>query len=151
MKRLTYSVVVFLFLLGMAPAVWAGPAEEIAEIGQERAKAFREGNLDVWMAAYADNAVLTSAREAFRVEGKEAIRGYFVALFETYPKRSFVGRQPLTRVYNNETTVVQNAYVHLTFVDRTGQVTNLFTRVSLTWVKMGGQWRIVDTHVSRLP
>lgn len=150
MKRLMW-VFVLLMVFGMAPAAWAGPAEEIAEIGRERAKAYREGNLDALIAAYADNAVLISARVPFRVEGKEAIRGYFAELFERYPTRSFVVRQPSTRVYGNDTVVVQNVYAHLRFVDRTGQVTDRFTRISQTWVKIDGKWRIVDLHVSGLP
>ncbi|MGH7332348.1 MAG: YybH family protein [Candidatus Rokuibacteriota bacterium] len=146
---------IFLFMLvvlvGGPGGAWAGPAEELAEIGRERAKAFREGNLDAWVAAYADNAAFQTALVPFRMEGKEAIRAYFATLFERYPTRSFVGRQPLVRVYGTDTTVVTNGYVHVTFVERNGQVTNLFIRNSVTWVKMGGQWRIVDQHNSKLP
>jgi len=36
-------------------------------------------------------------------------------------------------------------------VDKKGQATALFLRVTGTWVKMGGQWRIVDSHLSKLP
>lgn len=150
MKRLS-CLVILLLVFGIVPVAWAGPAEEIAEIGRERAKAFREGNLDAWMAAFADNAVFTSAIRPFRIEGKDAIRAHYTSLFERYPTRSFVGRQPMTRVYNNDTTVITNAYVHVTWVDRQGQFSDIYLRASLTWVKMGGQWRIVDQHVSRVP
>lgn len=141
---------VLLLLLGLAPAAWAGPAEEIAAIGLERAKAFREGNLEAWMAAVADNAVWTSALRPFRIEGKEAIRAHFADLFERYPTRSFAGRQPLTRVYGDN-VVVTNGYTHVKWVERNGQVSDLYIRVSVTWVKIAGQWRIVDQHVSRVP
>jgi len=150
MKRLTF-LFVLLLVFAIVPVAWAGPAEEIAEIGRGLGKAFREGNLDALMAPYADDSVLVSARAAFRVEGKEAIRGYFAELFERYPTRSGFGRQFSTRVYGNDTVVVQNGYAHLKLVDRTGQVTDLFVRFGRTWVKMGGSWRIVDTHVSRVP
>lgn len=150
MKRPTW-VFVLLMVFGMAPAAWAGPAEEIAQIGAERGKAFREGNLDRMMADYADNAVLISARDSFRVEGKEAIRGYYAKFFEQFPTRAAFGRQPSTRVYGNDTVVVQNAYLHLRLVDRAGQVTDLFTRISQTWVRQAGQWWLVDQHLSRLP
>lgn len=149
MKRMTWFLVLLL-LLGMAPAAWAGPAEEIAEIGRQRAQAFVEGNLDAWTAAVADNAVFTSALRPFRIEGKEAIRAHFADLFGRYPTRSFAVRQPLTRVYGDN-VVVTNGYVHVKWVERNGQVTDLYSRVSQTWVKIAGQWRIVDQHISRPP
>jgi uncharacterized protein (TIGR02246 family) len=150
MKRLS-CVITLLVLFGMAPAAWAGPAEEIAEIGRERAKAYRAGNLDAWMLAFADDAVFQSGLVPFRLDGKEAIRAHYAALFERYPTRSTAARQRMVRVYGPDTTVVTNNYSHVTYVDRAGQVINHFFRVSVIWVKVGGQWRIVDQHVSRLP
>lgn len=32
-----------------------------------------------------------------------------------------------------------------------GKVNTHYVRTSLTWLKLGGEWRIVDQHVSRLP
>lgn len=150
MKRLTYLFVLFL-LLGVAPGASAGPTEEVAEVAGRVGKAYAGGNLEALMANYADNAVLVSARSAFRVEGKEAIQGYFAELFERYPTRSGFSRHVSARVYGNDTVVVRNGYFHLKFVDLTGQVTDLFTRFSQTWVKVADQWQIVDFHVSRVP
>lgn len=149
MKMLTY-LLALLVVLGLAPVAFAGPAEEIAEIGKQRAQFFTDGNLDAWMVAYADNAVLTSALVPFRLEGKEAIRAHYANLFQN-PTRRNPARQPIMRVYGTDTTVVTNSYVHLTLVDRNGQTTNNFLRTSLTWVKINGQWRIVDQHASRIP
>ncbi len=151
MKYLTYSVVVFLLLLGVAPGVWAGPAEEVTAIIQQRLKIFSEGNIDAWMAAYADNAVFHSALNPFRIEGKDAIRAFYTALFQNNPTRAAAPRQLSIRVYGNDTTVVSNQYTQVNFVDQKGQPTNLYLRNTTTWVKMGGQWRIVDAHNSKLP
>ena len=138
MKLFIYPLVV-LSLVGVVPAAWAGAAEEIAEIARHRAQLFSQGDLDGWMAAYADDAVLTSARVPFRIEGKEALRAYYAELFQAYPTRRTVSRQSSTRVYNGETTAVTNAYVHGTLVDRNGQANALYLRSSITWVKQGGR------------
>ena len=68
MKRFT-GLLVLILLVGLVPETWAGPAEEIAEIGRQRTKAFVEGNLDAYTAAFADNAVATFSLTPFRVEG----------------------------------------------------------------------------------
>ena len=57
MKLFIYPLVV-LVLVGIAPAAWAGAAEEIAEIARHRAQLFSQGDLDGWLATYADDAVL---------------------------------------------------------------------------------------------
>ncbi len=150
MKLLAYSLVVLL-LVGVAPAAWAGAAEEIAEIVQQRTHAFTEGNLDAWMAGYVDDAVVTSSLAPFRIEGKDALRAYYAGLFQTYPTRRVASRQSSTRIYNGDTTAVTNAYLQATLLDRNGQATTLYLRQSLTWVKQGGRWLIADVHVSRLP
>ena len=92
MKRLTF-LIVLLLVFGIAPAAWAGAAEEVAELIEQRVKAFNEGNLEVFMATWADNAVWTPAGSPFRVEGKEAIQSGFAGVFQTFPTRRYVPRQ----------------------------------------------------------
>jgi uncharacterized protein (TIGR02246 family) len=139
-----------LLVFGFATQSWAGPAEEVARIAAARFQAFEDGSVDGYTANFADNAVLTSSISAFRIEGKEAIRAYFVETFQLYPKRRLFGRQPVTRVYNDD-LVVQDSYNVLNLTDPAGKVTVLPLRASVTWSKLGGQWQIVDQHVSRVP
>jgi len=61
MKRLFAWLFVLVFA-GMYAQVWAGPAEEVLQIAGPRLKALEEGNLDAYMAAFADNAVFQSHR-----------------------------------------------------------------------------------------
>jgi ketosteroid isomerase-like protein len=49
--------------------------EEIAELERQRVNAFNEGDLDAWMAMYAENAVHTASTIPFWIEGKDAIPG----------------------------------------------------------------------------
>ena len=141
-------IIYLIALLGVTPAAWAGAAEEVAVIGEQRAAAFKKGDIDTYIAAFADNAVFTPSLQAFRVEGKAALKNYVSALFETYPTRHLAGRQGSTRAYPNDTIVVQNAYFVLTTTDKSGNVSVHNLRSSTTWLKMDNEWRIVDQHVS---
>jgi uncharacterized protein (TIGR02246 family) len=143
-------IIYLVALLGVTPAAWAGAAEEVAAIGQQTGAAFEKGDIDTFIVAFADNAVFTPSVQAFRVEGKAAIKGYFSALFETYPTRHVAGRQSTTRAYANDTVVVTNSYFVLTLTDKIGNVSVHNLRSSATWLKMDNQWRIVDQHNSEV-
>jgi uncharacterized protein (TIGR02246 family) len=149
MKRLIAAVAATA-LLGLASEVLAGPVEEVAQIAGPRLQALQDGNIDAYVAAYADNAVFHSSLSAFRIEGKEAIRAYFAELVKLYPTRRVLPRQPAARAYNDD-LVVQNGYAVLYLIDQKGQLSTVHTRSSVTWAKLGGRWQIVDQHTSRLP
>jgi uncharacterized protein (TIGR02246 family) len=149
MKKLIVAVFT-LSLLGLAAQSWAGPVEEVAQIAGPRNQMFEEGNAEALVAAFADNAVLTSSLSGFRIEGKEAIRAYLVELFQLYPSRRLFARQPIARAYNDD-LVIHNSYNALYLTDPRGQVMQLTLRASVVWTKVGGRWQIVDQHVSRIP
>jgi uncharacterized protein (TIGR02246 family) len=138
-----------LLLFGITPAAWAGAAEEVAAINQQRNPAFEKGDADAYAAAFADNAVYTSSLQLFRIEGKAAIKDFFTTLFETYPTRHIAPRQGITRVYANDSVVVTDGYAVITFTEKSGNASVIYTRTSLTWIKMGSEWKIVDQHVSQ--
>jgi uncharacterized protein (TIGR02246 family) len=138
-----------LVLLGASAVVSAGPAEEVAQIAAPRLGALESGNIDAYVAAYADNAVFFAAFSPFRIDGKEAIRTYFSELLRMYPKVRVIVRQPSTRVYNDD-LVIQNAYFVLNWTNDKGDQKVFNVRGSTTWAKVNGHWLIVDQHVSRL-
>lgn len=149
MKRLLACLLTLVFF-GVSAPLWAGPGEEVLQIAGPRAKALEEGNLDAYMAAFADNAVFQSALSPFRIEGKEAIRGYFAQLFQLYPTRRVSPRQSMVRAFNDD-LIIQNTYTALSLTDQKGTVLNYGLRTSVVWAKIGGRWQIVDQHGSRLP
>ena len=149
MKR-SIAALCALILVVLAAKIWAGPVEEVAQIAGPRLKAFQEGDLDAYSAAYADNAVVNSSSSAFRIEGKEAIRAYFTELFQMYPRRRVLVRQPAMRAYNDD-LVISNSYSVLNVTDQQGKVTAFHLRSSVVWAKLGGRWQVVDQHTSRLP
>jgi uncharacterized protein (TIGR02246 family) len=144
-------LVMLVFLVALAGEAWAGPAEDIAAIGQQRGKALVDGNADGMTADFADNAVFTSLFGGFRVEGKQAIRASFAEFFKNYPQRNVLGRGAVTRVYANETVAVVNSYAELTVADRGGHVTTYPYRASMVWIKLDGRWQIVEIHNSVMP
>ena len=149
MKRFI-AVLFTLIMVASAGAVRAGPIDEVAQIAGPRGQALQDGNVDAYVAAYADNAVFHSALSPFRIDGKEAIRGYFADLFQLYPKRRVILRQPVMRAYNDD-LVIQDAYAVLYLTDQKGETMTYALRLSVTWARLGGRWQIVDQHGSSLP
>jgi uncharacterized protein (TIGR02246 family) len=149
MKRSIVALSALIFA-GLGGDVCAGPAEEVAQIAAPRLQALQDGNVEAYTAAFADNAVFQSALSAFRVEGKEAIRGHFTELIAMYPKRRVLPRQTTVRVYNDD-LVITNSYSVLHLTDQQGRVVTYPVRSSVVWAKVGGRWQIVDQHGSRLP
>jgi uncharacterized protein (TIGR02246 family) len=150
MKTITY-LLALISILGVSSVTWAGPAEEIAQINQQRAAANDKNDVDGFTAAFADNAVVTAFWTPFRAEGKAAIKDQFALAYQTYPTRHQIPRQMSTRVYANDTVVVSNGYAVEYLTDKAGNTTVHYIRVSQTWVKIGTEWKIVDQHVSRMP
>ena len=144
MPSKTIKLIIYLVaLLGVIPAAWAGAAEEVAATGQQVVAAFEKGDIDNFIAGWADNAVFTPSVQAFRVESKAAIKDYYNALFHTYPTRHVVFRQGSTRVYANDTVVVTNAYSTLTLTDKSGNVsvhTSATAQYGSKWKISGGSW-----------
>ena len=149
MKRLTSLLVLFV-LLGMAPAAWAGPREEVAQSIRQWLQAHREGNAEALAALYADDAVFFSAHIPFRVDGKGAIRRHWAAYFKEFPTRRGAVHQLSRKIYG-DSTAVSALYSVSTLVDRKGRTKTLHLRYTATRVKLGGKWLVVSTHVSRLP
>jgi uncharacterized protein (TIGR02246 family) len=149
MKRLTLTFAAFIQITA-AGQVWSGPVEEIMQIQRPRMQAVQEANIEAYIAAFADNAVIQPGTTAFRVEGKEAIRAHFVEFFRIYPKVRVLARQPSMRVFSEE-LVISNSYAIVYLTDQGGNTTVLPIRSSATWTKVGGEWKIVDQHDSRPP
>ena len=140
----------WLLLLVMIPGAWAAAPEEIAQLRERFTQAFNAGDVEALSALFTDDVQFFSALQPFRIDGKEAVRAVWASLFQTFPTRTLIFRQPSTRVYG-ETTAVDNGYLHLVLSDPKGQATTIAGRYSTTYVKQGGKWGIVNLHGSRLP
>src|SRR3974377_643083 len=123
-RLMTFIALTFVLLVGDSP-VWAGPLEDevvkglgiVKELADKREKAFNDGNPDGYVADFAENAVFTPSLTSFRIEGKQEIRGYLARLFQIYPQRQSVSRQPMRR-WDEKNIVVVDRYP-----DQTGRNT----------------------------
>jgi uncharacterized protein (TIGR02246 family) len=149
MQRLKYLLVLGL-LIEACSGTKAGPAEEIAQLMQQLDETFNEGNLDAYMAPYADNAVFAPPNVPFWIEGKDALRAYYAGTMQTFPTHRVVARQPSIQIHDGRTAVVSR-YNHATFIDKNGHITNFYLRQSYTWLKLGERWVIIEQHYSALP
>jgi uncharacterized protein (TIGR02246 family) len=149
MQRFKYLLVLGL-LIGTCSGTKAGPAEKIAQLMQQLDQTFNEGNLDAYMAPYADNTVFSPPNVPFRIEGKDALRAYYAGTLQAFPRRRVDARQPSIQVYDGKTAVVSR-YNRATFVDKSNNVTNFYLRQTYTWVKLGERWTLVEQHYSTLP
>ena len=153
--RMLSGFLALVLLLGTVPVVWAqaDPAKEVADITRKRAEAAARGDVDVdaWLADLADNVVFTVARAGFRIEGKEAVRAFITNLWKNYPTRQELTQQVTRRIFQDGNVFIVNSYTDQIFMDKNGRMSTMMQRNSLTWVKTGGRWLIVDVHNSGMP
>lgn len=141
----------FVALSLFCAAAWAGPIEEVAAFGAPRAKAFSAGDVEGWTAAYAENGAWFSQFSPYRIDGRAAIRAYFVDFFNRYPgSRNFLLHQPAFRAYG-ENLVVGDGYYQLTVTDKAGKTATTHARYTVTWAKFEGRWQIVSQHNAPVP
>jgi uncharacterized protein (TIGR02246 family) len=149
MKRLRF-LFVLLILFGISQAAWAGAKEEVAQAAQEWRQAFLAGNAEALGALYAEDAQAIPALTPFRLDGRAAIQALWAGFFQAFPTRGVVLRQVSIQTYG-DVVGVETGYYQTMAVDRAGKVTNFLGRYSVTRVKQGGRWLIVEGHLSSLP
>jgi hypothetical protein len=76
------------------------------------------------------------------------LRDYFVAAFKVLPSLKVTFGEQLIRVYGN--TAVNTGYYTFSYT-KDGEPRTLPARYSLTFVKEGESWMIVDHHSSAMP
>jgi uncharacterized protein (TIGR02246 family) len=147
-RRTALVLLLGLTLIGTAVA---SPEDEIAVIARNQAEAFTHGNVDWYVDAFADDAVLSPPGGVARAVGKQAIRATFARFFERFPTRESTPSETIIRVYNNGTVAIRNEYRDEKLTDRDGKTTTQKTRFTQVLVKAGDRWMIVEQHNSRLP
>ena len=128
----------------------AGPVEEVQEVVKQRGQAYEAGNIDGYMANWADNAVFTPSRLAYRFEGKDAIRAVYAGIFQNTQSRKVFAHHTMYRAFGDN-VVIANGYQDVVWVDKAGSVTSFNTRNSAVWIKVNGKWLTADYHLSKGP
>ncbi len=149
-KRCLLGILVIAFtIVGIFSGVWAGPAEESAQLGDQWIKAFLEGNAETVANLYAKDASFYAFLSPFLVQGKDSIRATFAGLFKAFPVRGIVKRHFNVQVYDS--TVVRTYYFTMTLGDSKGNVKNYHGRANIVYIVIDGQRVIVTHHASLLP
>jgi len=131
----------------LSPA-WAGPKEDVAAATAAWARALGEDDPDKVLPLYAEDAVLWGTLSPTVRADRAALREYFVGAFKVLPGLKVAFGDQLIRVYDN--AAVNTGYYTFSYV-RDGEAKSLPARYSLTYVKRGEQWLIVDHHSSTVP
>ena len=131
-----------------APGALAGPQEDVAAATAKWGETLGQQNPDTITALYAKDGVLWGTLSPTVRSGPEAIRAYFVAAFGALPQIKVTFGDQLIRVYGN--TAVNTGYYTFAYT-KDGEAKTLPARYSLTFVKDGDSWMIVDHHSSSVP
>jgi len=137
-----------IILFSFASSALAGPKEEVAEATQVWARALGQDDPDKVLPLYADDAVLWGTLSPVVRSDRAALRDYFVTAFKVLPGLKVAFGDQLIRVYGG--TAVNTGYYTFSYM-KDGETKTLPARYSLTFVKNGERWLIVDHHSSAMP
>lgn len=131
------------------PHLSTNTVEEITEAIIQRSQALRQRNAAAVAAFFADDAYYLSSSRHRPLIGRKAIQENYERWFDSI---SDVWTENLTgsiQVYD-ETTLVTSASFDLLQVDKWGRTTRKRLRITVTRVKLQGQWLIVSLHASKM-
>jgi ketosteroid isomerase-like protein len=111
--------------------------------------AYNAQNLDAWAALCHDNVVSFQLFSPFPVDGKAALRQAHQTTLANSESATTTLINPQFRVIG--TTGVVWAYLALGVKPKDGPLTTVFARSTFTFTKSDGRWRMVVSHISRLP
>ena len=140
------AVSIGLFLTTV-PAM-AEPKDEVAAATAQWRTVFAENDPDKMLALYAKDGVLWGTLSPTVRSDPAAVRAYFVDAFKALPNAKVAFGDQLIRVYGN--TAVNTGYYTFSY-SKDGEAKSLPARYSLTFVKDGDRWKIVDHHSSAMP
>ena len=148
--RLTSALLVVLAgnLFVTASIASAGPKEDVAAATVTWAQTLAQNDPDKIVLLYASDGVLWGTLSPSVRANREALRDYFVTAFKVLPSLKVTFGEQLIRVYGN--TAVNTGYYTFSYV-KDGESKTLPARYSLTFVKEGDKWMIVDHHSSAMP
>lgn len=141
-------LVLSVLLLGIPPAAWCGPKEDVAATTAKWGELFLNDNPDVIVALYDKEAVLWGTLSPKVRNNPDLIREYFVAAYKALPGHKVSFGEQLIRVYGD--TAINTGYYTVSFV-KDGETKDIPARYSFTYVKRGDKWMIVDHHSSAMP
>jgi uncharacterized protein (TIGR02246 family) len=128
------------------PVAAPPPVEPPPAVAEQWAAAFTKGDLDALMRLYDDDAQLWGTSSSQLRKGARAIRQYYAQLLKAFPGTRISLRDSNPRVYGD--AGVNSGSFAMRRVAADGKVVVTSARFTITYVRRGGQWLIVDQHSS---
>ena len=149
-RRWTSAVLVVLSvsMLLAASVASAGPKEDVAAATMKWAQTLGQNDPDNVVLLYATDGVLWGTLTPTVRADRAAVRDYFVTAFKFLPGLKVTFGEQLIRVYGG--TAVNTGYYTFSWI-KDGETKTLPARYSLTFVRDGENWIIVDHHSSAMP
>ena len=146
--NVTVLFVLGCYLLLSDSVAWAGPKEDVAAATTKWAQTLAQNDPDQIVLLYAADGVLWGTLSPTLRSDRAALRDYFVTAFKVLPNLKVAFGEQLIRVYGD--TAVNTGYYTFSYV-KDGETKTLPARYSLTFMKDGPNWLIVDHHSSAMP
>src|SRR5215475_10135810 len=147
-KFVTTGFALTVVLACIIPAAWAGPKEDVASAASRWAQALGMDDPDKVLPFYSEDAVLWGTLSPTVRASPAELNDYFIGAFKVLPGLKVSFGDQLIRVYGG--TAVNTGYYTFSYV-KDGETKTLPARYSLTFVKNGDRWLIVDHHSSAMP
>ena len=150
MRNCQFSLPPFVFLGAflIAPAVLAGPTEDVAVATKKWADMLAENKPESILPLYAEDAALWGTLSPTVRSDRAGMHDYFTTAFAALPGLKVSFGNQFIRVYGD--AAVNTGYYTFSYV-KDGEAKTLPARYSFTFVKKGDVWMIVDHHSSAMP
>lgn len=147
-RAVSTTLALAIVLLSSGSNAFVEPKSEVAAATLAWGQALGEDDPEKVLPLYADDAVLWGTLSPTVRADRAALRDYFVTAFRVLPGLKVAFGDQLIRVYGN--AAVNTGYYTFSYV-KDGEAKSLPARYSLTCVKNGERWLIVDHHSSAMP
>jgi uncharacterized protein (TIGR02246 family) len=122
------------------------PEEEPPAVAERWAAAYSKGDLNALMRLYDEDARLWGTSSSRIRKGSRAIREYYTQVLQAFPGARLTLGETSPRRYGD--AGVNSGSYTLRRVSGNGTVTVTSARFTMTYVRRGGKWLIVDQHSS---
>jgi|SRR5882672_4135835 len=123
--------------------------DELKATFEQVIAAINRRDAEAWASFVHADFVVFPPLSPFAVEGKEAFRQFAQMFFAGSESVTVTPIHPQFRVIG-ETGVIWT-HLALTVKPQDGPVQTIFVREIVTYAKVGGTWRAVSNHLSRIP
>jgi len=136
-------------VLVTTPAARGDDVADLKATFEQGAAALNKQDVNAFRALHHDDFTGFGATAPFFADGKSALQAILQNAFSSRESTAVRPMNSQFRVIGN-TGIVQTYFAN-TVKPKDGPATTAFVRGTLTYVKADGKWRVVASHLSRIP